>query len=62
MEPEITSLIKHWAGLETLHISLWMSGLNADKIGPSNPIMISSWQLLKPISILHSCKQSSGEG
>lgn len=48
MEPEITSLIKHWAGLETLHISLWMSDLNADKIGPSNLIVTSSWQLLKP--------------
>lgn len=48
MEKEITSLIKHRAGLETLHISLWMSDLNAYKIGPSNPIMTSSWQLLKP--------------
>lgn len=36
MEQEITSLIKHWAGLQTLHSSLWKSDLNADEIGPSN--------------------------
>lgn len=49
MEQEITrKKKKHWAGLETFHISLWMSDLQAYKIGPSNPNMTSSWQLLKP--------------